>query len=105
MAVTGNVIFRSGKPEWGRNDEYDSAHVRIEDAQGIVFTGNALNSGRDDGAGLYSPDYGIVVKNLESSIVKDNVQHLGALKQLVVDLGQHGESVIIQDNVGTLRKL
>jgi hypothetical protein len=79
--------------------------VRIEDAQGIVFTGNALNSGRDDGAGLYSPDYGIVVKNLESSIIKDNVQHLGALKQLVVDLGQHGESVIIQDNVGTLRKL
>jgi hypothetical protein len=105
MAITGNVIFRSGKPEWGRNDEYDNAQVRIEDAQGIVFTGNALNSGRDDGAGVYSPDYGIVVKGLESCVIRNNVQHLGALKQLVVDLGEHKEGVIIQDNVGTLRKL
>ncbi len=65
-----------------------------------------LNSGRDDGGeGSYSPDYGIVLKKLESSIVKDNVQHNGALKQLVADLGEHGEGVIIKDNVGSLRKI
>ena len=106
LAITGNVIYRSGKPEWGKQDDYDSSHVRFESVKGLVFTGNALNSGRDDeGKGSYSPDYGIVLKGLESSIIKDNVQHNGAIKKLVVDLGEHGEGVIIKDNVGSLRKI
>jgi hypothetical protein len=106
ITVTGNVIYRSGKPEWGQQDQYDSSHVRLESVKGLAFIGNALNSGRDDGGkGGYSPDYGIVMKNLESSIVKDNVQHLGAMKQMIVDLGGHGEGVIIKDNVGSLRKI
>jgi hypothetical protein len=106
LAITGNVIYRSGKPEWGKNDDYDSSHVRFEAVKGLVFTGNALNSGRDDeGKGSYSPDYGIVLKGLESSIIKDNVQHNGALKKLIADLGGHGEGVIIKDNVGSLRKI
>jgi hypothetical protein len=106
LAITGNVIYRSGKPEWGKEDDYDSAHVRFESVKGLVFVGNALNSGRDDGGeGNYSPDYGIVLKKLENSIVKDNVQQNGALKQLVADLGEHGEGVIIKDNVGSLRKI
>ncbi len=106
ITVTGNVIYRSGKPEWGRQDEYDSSHARFEAAKGLVFTGNALNSGRDDGGeGSYSPDYGIVLKGLENSVIKDNTQQNGALKQLVADLGGHGEGVIIKDNVGSLRKI
>jgi hypothetical protein len=106
LTITGNVIYRSGKPEWGRSDEYDSAHVRFESVKGLVFTSNSLNSGRDDGGkGSYSPDYGIIIKGLESSVIKDNVQHLGALKQLVVDLGEHGEGLIINDNVGSIRKI
>jgi hypothetical protein len=105
VTITGNVIYRSGKPEWGKGDDYDSSHIRIEAGKGLVVVGNALNSGRDDGGeGSYSPDYGIVAKKLESSIIKDNVQHNGALKQLIADLGEHGEGVIIKDNVGTLRK-
>jgi len=106
IAVTGNVVYRSGKPDWGKNDDYDSSHVRIEGAKGLTFVGNALNSGRDDGGkGGYSPDYGMVLKGLESSVVKDNVSFNGALKELVVDLGEHGEGVIIKDNVGSLRKI
>lgn len=106
LTITGNVIYRSGKPDWGRQDDYDSAHVRFEAAKGLVFTGNTMNSGRDDdGEGSYSPDYGIVVSKPEDSIVKDNVQQNGALKQLVADLGGHGKEVIIKDNVGSLRKL
>jgi hypothetical protein len=104
ITITGNVIYRSGKPEWGKSGEYDSSHVHIDSAEGIVFTGNALNSGRDDGGeGSYSPDYGIVVRKLRNSIVRDNVLANGALRQLVVDLGEHGEGVIIKDNVGSLR--
>jgi hypothetical protein len=106
ITVTGNVIYRSGKPEWGRQDEYDSSHARFEAAKGLVFTGNALNSGRDDGGeGSYSPDYGIVLKGLENSVIKDNTLQNGALKQLVADLGGHGEGVIIKDNVGSIRKI
>jgi hypothetical protein len=106
ITITGNVIYRSGKPDWGKEDEYDSSHVRFDSVKGLAFVGNALNSGRDDGGkGGYSPDYGIVLKKLESSIVKDNVQHNGALRKLVADLGEHGEGVIIKDNVGSLRKI
>lgn len=106
FAVTGNVIYRSGKPEWGKGDDYDSSHIRIEGAKGVTFIGNALNSGRDDGGqGSYSPDFGMVLKGLESSVVKDNVSHNGAIKQLIADLGEHGEGVLIKDNVGTLRKI
>ncbi len=106
ITATGNVIYRSGKPEWGKNDDYDSSHVRLESVKGLVFTGNALNSGRDDGGkGIYSPDFGIVMKKLESCVIKDNVQHNGAIKELMVDLGDHGEGVIIKDNVGSIRKL
>lgn len=106
ITLTGNVIYRSGKPEWGKVDEYDSSHVRFESVKGLVFVGNALNSGRDDGgAGNYSPDFGIVLKGMENSIVKDNVQQNGAIKKLIADLGGHGDGVIIKDNVGSLRKI
>ena len=106
MAITGNVIYRSGKPEWGKNDDYDSSHVRIEGARGVTFVANSLNAGRDDGGqGSYSPDYGMVLKGLECSVVKDNVSFNGAMKELLVDLGEHGEGAIIKDNVGTLRKI
>ncbi len=106
ISATGNVIYRSGKPEWGKGDDYDSSHVRIEGGKGIAFVANSLNAGRDDGGqGSFSPDYGMVLKELESSVIKDNVAHNGALKELLTDLGGHGEGVIIRDNVGTLRKI
>jgi hypothetical protein len=106
LAITGNVIYRSGKPEWGRGDEYDSAQARLEYARGLAFVGNSMHSGRDDGGqGGFSPDYGIIVKGLEYSVVKDNVLFDGALRQVMVDLGGHGEGVVMADNVGCLRKV
>jgi hypothetical protein len=106
LAITGNVIYRSAKPDWNLRDEFDSAHARFEFVQGLVFTGNAMHSGRDDdGKGVYSPDYGIIVKGLEYSIIKDNVLFQGVLKQVLLDQGEHGEEVVIKDNVGSLRKV
>ena len=87
-------------------DEFDSAHVRFEYAKGLVFTGNAMHAGRDDdGLGKYSPDYGIIAKGLECSIIRDNVLFEGALKQVVLDQGEHGADVIIKENVGSLRNV
>lgn len=104
LAITGNVIYRSGKPDWGYGDQHDNAHVRFEHTKGLTFTANAMNSGRDDGGqGTYSPDYGLVLRKLECSVIKDNVFFNGMLKQMLVDLGDHGPDVIIKDNVGSLR--
>lgn len=106
IAATGNVIYRSGKPAWGKEEDYDSTHARLEQVRGLAFTGNTMNAGRDDGGrGEWSPDYAIVCRGLESSIVKDNAMHEGALKQLVVDCGEHGHGVVIRDNVGSLMKV
>jgi len=106
LSITGNVIYRSAKPDWGLKDEFDSAHVRFEHVKGLVFTGNAMHAGRDDdGLGQYSPNYGIVAKGLECSIIRDNVLFEGVLKQVLVDQGEHGADVIIKENVGSLRKV
>jgi parallel beta-helix repeat protein len=106
LTLTGNVIYRSGKPDWGKGDEFDSAHVRFEGVRGMVFSGNAMTAGPDDGLkGQWSPDYGIVLRGLENSIIKDNVMHQGAMKELVVDRGGHGPNVVVKDNVGSLKKL
>jgi hypothetical protein len=101
FTITGNVIYRSGKPEW-TSDKYDSAHVRFEGAHGLAFVGNSMCVGQDDGGGKNSPDYGIVVRALVNSVIKDNTLHIGALRQLVLDLGEHGDGVVIEHNVGRL---
>lgn len=106
LAVTGNVIYRSGKPDWGKKDDYDSAHARFEYVKGLAFTGNAMTTGRDDGGrGSWSPDYGIIMKGLEYSIITDNVLYNGVMKQILVDQGEHGEEVIIKNNVGCVKKV
>ena len=104
FSIIGNLLHRSGKPEPRKLEQYESSHARFEGAQGVVFTGNTLVAGRDDKQqGVWSPNYGIVCKGLSDSIIKDNVMHQGATKELLVDLGDHSESVIIKDNVGSLK--
>lgn len=102
FTVTGNVIYRSGRPEQTGADPYESTHVRLEGCHGLVFSGNSMCVGQDDGGGSNSPQYGMVLHTLKNSIVKDNTLHIGALKQLIADLGEHEEGVIIADNVGSL---
>ena len=103
FAITGNMIYRSGKPEWTVAEDIASTHIRFENCSGIVFTGNSLRAGRDDdGQGKYSPANSIVYGGLKNSIIKDNTMHNGSLKNLLLDLGGHGENVIVKDNVGQL---
>ncbi len=103
MAISGNVIYRSGKPDWRPLDQHDSCHVRMRDCGGVTCTGNTLNIGRDDGGkGEWSPNYGMVLQNLWDCVVKDNVMSSGALKELIVDLGGHTAGTIIRDNPGAL---
>ena len=100
--MTGNIIYRSGKPERTGADPLESAQVRLECCHGLTFTGNSMCVGQDDGNGIYSPHYGLVLRNLKNSVVKDNSLHIGALTQLILDLGEHEEGAIIADNPGSL---
>lgn len=101
FAVTGNVIYRSGK--WSEPGSEECAHARFDGAQGLSFVGNTLVAGRDDGGkGNWSPSFGIVCQGLSNCVIKDNVLHNAALRDLLVDRGGHGEGVIIKDNPGCL---
>jgi hypothetical protein len=103
MTVSGNFIKRSGKS--ATPDTHDSCQIYLEKSRGITCTTNNLQVGRDDnGSGVWSPAYGIVYKAIENCIVTNNVLHDGALTQLLLDLGGHGEGAIIKDNPGRLAK-
>jgi hypothetical protein len=104
MTITGNYFKRSGKNADAAG--YESSQIFIEGAEGVTCVGNNLHVVRDDnGTGVWSPAYGIVCKNLENCVIANNVLHQGALRQLIVDLGGHGEGVIIKDNPGSLFKV
>ncbi len=106
ITATGNLIYRSGAPNWGTiSDKYQSAQVRFEGVRGLTFVGNTMNSGRDDGGrGQWSPDYALVLKDCAQTVIKDNTMFEAALKELICDLGGHGENFVLKDNVGTLRQ-
>ena len=101
MTVTGNLIYRSGK--WAAPESNDSSHIRLEGAKGVTCVGNTMVVGQDDAKkGNWSPSYGIVYRGLENCVIKDNVLHGGAIKELLLDLGGHGDGVIVKDNPGRL---
>ena len=97
VAITGNFVKRSG-------NSHDSAQVLIDGGAGITFTGNVLQMGRDDGGvGVWSPTYGIVYGGLSNCVLANNTLHEAASRQLIVDLGGHGEGLVVRDNPGVLK--
>ena len=104
MTLSGNFLKRSGKLADAAS--HDSSHILIEGAEGVTCVGNNLQVGHDDdGGGAWSPAYGIVCKNLQNCVIANNVLHQGALRQLILDQGGHGEGVLIKDNPGSLFKV
>lgn len=101
FAVTGNLFNRNGAKADPAG--HQSAHCLFEHVNGLVMTGNTLRSGfADGGGGRCSPSYGIVYQAIRSSIIRDNVLHAGAVKELLADLGGHDGQSIVKDNIGTL---
>ena len=101
VTITGNFIKRSGKlaPE----GSHDSSQIFMDGCQGVTCVGNAIWSGRDDGnKGTYTPSYGIIYRGLQNCVIRDNVMHDGALRELLLDLGGHAEGVVVSDNPGRL---
>ena len=102
VAITGNFIKRSGK--MAKGETHESAQVVMEGGAGITFTGNVLQAGRDDGdEGVWSPANGIVYGGLKDCVIANNTLFDGALRELMVDLGGHGEGVVVRDNPGRVK--
>ena len=101
VSVTGNLIYRSGKPGASPFDDvYDSAHVRMTRGDNIVLTGNTFRIGCDDGGvGIWSPNYCVVIKDCNQCIVRDNVWNRGAIEEGFILLGDNSD-VITEGNMG-----
>ncbi|MBO5646445.1 MAG: right-handed parallel beta-helix repeat-containing protein [Clostridia bacterium] len=107
ITVTGNTFNRSGSGIFRSELQapgYENCHFFAEECVNLVFTGNTLHAGRDgmddSGKRHYGPDYGLVLRHLRASLIKDNVMQGASVKQNVVDLGEHEEEVYIKDNIG-----
>ncbi|HEY1793040.1 MAG TPA: right-handed parallel beta-helix repeat-containing protein [Opitutaceae bacterium] len=101
VTITGNFIKRSGKH--AADGSHDSSQILMEGCEGVTCVGNSIWSGRDDGGkGTYTPSFGIIYQGLRNCVIRDNVLHDGALKELLLDLGGHAEGVIVGNNPGRL---
>ena len=102
ITVVGNLFKRSGAKV--DPDTLDSCHVRLHYVDGLAMSSNAMVVGANDsGGGLLSPSYGIVCEALRDAVIRDNVMHKGARRELLHDLGGHDDaSCIIRDNPGRL---
>ena len=103
ISVTGNIFNRCGAPNWGELAATRSCQLLLEEVDGLACTGNCLHVGTDDGGGgSLSPRYGIVYRSLQGAVIANNSLHQGALEHTLLDLGGHGDEVLIAQNVGTV---
>jgi hypothetical protein len=101
ITITGNFFKRSGK--LADPASHDSAQIFLDGSEGVTCIGNTIPSGMDDsGQGTRTPSYDIVYGGLENCVIRDNVMHDGATRQLLVDVDGHGERVIVSDNPGRI---
>ena len=69
----------------------------------VACTGNVMCYGtNDDGGGQPSPSYGMVLRALKNCVVAGNTLNNAALRQLVLDHGEHDAATVIRDNPGYL---
>ena len=99
ITVTGNTIVRSGKDAEDGSDR--DCHIYMRKAAGVTITGNTFNVWKDDGRnGRISPWYGIILDRCAHCVITGNTMLPGAVRQLFLDKGGHGDGVVIEHNVG-----
>ena len=103
FSITGNMIYRSSKFAKPDSPIGQNCQVYLHSVRGLSFTGNTLITGQDDKAtGIFTPYYGLVLGNLDQSVITANNLYRGATHQLIHDLGGHGHDMILRDNPGSL---
>ena len=101
-AVSGNVFRRCGKKNNTLGDEHISAHAILDGCRGLSFVCNSFAARKDTdrGEGSVAPEYGIVTKNLDYTVVSSNALYKGFVKEMVLDQGGHGKQYLFVNNVG-----
>lgn len=101
ITITGNIFNRNGADLDSMADDLDSCHLRMGECFNVTVTGNTFLAGKnDDNSGEASPKYGLVLDRLKGCIISQNNLFKGYLDKQVIDLGGHGEQVMIESNVG-----
>jgi polygalacturonase len=101
VAAAGNVFRRCGKDSSAQAEGDRSCQVRLEECSGLAFTSNTCAAGRDDnGQGIYTPQFGLLVRKLSHSVISSNTFFKGYIKEMVCDLGEHGPEHVLLNNVG-----
>jgi len=102
FAITGNMFLRSGAtvPGAAPPTELDCCAVRLTGVRGLTFTGNLITTGGNDASmapAPYTPEVAIITRDLANAVITGN--RLQATKFPLLDLGEHGEQVLIRDNI------
>ena len=74
--------------------------VRLVGVDGLTFTGNSITVGGNDASmqkAVPTPECGLIVHKLNHAVITGN--RLVGTQQALLDLGEHGEQVILRDNV------
>lgn len=100
ITITGNVFSRNAANFKGDLEDYDLCHIRMHECFGVTVTGNTMLVGLSDNVleGEQSPKYGIVVDRLKGCVITANTMYNGYTAKDILDLGGHGEQVIIDKN-------
>lgn len=99
VTVTGNIFRRSGAAD-SYDDECLCSHLYLKGCENTVVTGNAFRAGENDGGGgRFSPDYGIVIGNIDSCVIRDNVLKNGYILRNTVAQNRPEDSVV-EGNIG-----
>jgi hypothetical protein len=99
--ITGNVFRRCGKASSLLPEGERSCQVRLEECSGLTFVSNVCAAGRDDGGkGDYTPQFGFLVRKLSHSVLSSNTLFKGYMKEMIADLGEHGQDYLVANNVG-----
>ncbi len=100
--VTGNVFRRCGKDSRQLPEGQRSCQIRLEECNGLTCVSNVCAAGRDDGGrGDYTPQFGFLVRKLSYSVIASNTLFRGYMKDMLADLGEHGEQYVFANNVGS----
>ena len=99
LVFMGNIFYRDGLIS-KYNDSLDefNAHINIAHAVNIIIGSNNFVGGNV--GSLMGPKYGIIIKQLKSSVIKDNTMQNSSIADSILDLGGHKEEVIVKDKTG-----
>jgi hypothetical protein len=106
FTITGNLFLRSGAVlDRGRElAKQDRCAVRLVGVDGLTFTGNSTTVGGNDASmqrAAPTPECGLIMHHLQNAVITGN--RLVGTKQAVLDLGEHGDQVIVRDNIAQVR--